>query len=588
VKIIHIYDSIETDFSHNGLVVLTDSKSVFISEELNSKYELELEHPLDDRGKWQYLVEGNIVKADGQLFRIYHKVKTLDGIKINARHIFYDLSSNFILDARPENLSGEAALQWILDRTQYPHSFISMGDVGGCNTRYFIRKNVVDVILGQGGIVETWGGELFRSNFEIQLLKQRGTDKQILISYSKNIQNIEETIDLDCVITRICPVGKDGLLLPEVYVDSPLISNYPHPKIQEILFNNMDNEEDLRTAAQNCFINTKCDIPPVTYQVDFLELTQTEEYKNFAILETVFMGDIVTVKHKRLNIDLKCKVVGIKKQVLSNGKVKIVEVTLGNFKPNLSNSLNKISNSIIEVNSKVDTTKSDLQTSIDNATNQINTALGGYVLKRENELLIMDTPDIMTATEVARWDINGLGFSNTGYNGPYRTAITRDGHIIADFMDTGSLIANIIKSGILQSKNGNWMLNLDGETINLGNKLIFDGTNLQIILSSGQSIDQALDNKADQSIVDTINGDISTINTYFNFGESLKIGKSDSPLQISISNEEMDFLDSGKVIAYVNGQKMYIDSLEVLSSIVVGVHKIFKYDANTTFIQYVG
>jgi phage-related protein len=85
--VINLYDSTETDFSHNGLVVLSDCQAAFVEEELNGKYELELEYPIDGRGKWAYLIEGNILKSDGQLFRIYHKEKTLTGIKVSARHI---------------------------------------------------------------------------------------------------------------------------------------------------------------------------------------------------------------------------------------------------------------------------------------------------------------------------------------------------------------------------------------------------------------------------------------------------------------------------------------------------------------------
>lgn len=136
-KLIQIYDKNTTDFSKNGRV-LQDTLSCYVTEELNGAYELELEHPID--GKWQELVEGNIIKADGQLFRIYNKQKTLARIKVNARHIFYDLYDNFLEDVRPENQSGIGALDWILTHTQYPHPFTCTGDVDGSNTRYFVRK----------------------------------------------------------------------------------------------------------------------------------------------------------------------------------------------------------------------------------------------------------------------------------------------------------------------------------------------------------------------------------------------------------------------------------------------------------------
>lgn len=121
VVIICLYDSRCADFSNNGIVVLSDAISCSAAEELNGMYELAIEYPLDKRGKWQYLLEGNIIKADGQLFRIYHKVKALNSIKINARHIFYDLLDNFLEDCRPTDQTGAGALNWILSNTQYFH-----------------------------------------------------------------------------------------------------------------------------------------------------------------------------------------------------------------------------------------------------------------------------------------------------------------------------------------------------------------------------------------------------------------------------------------------------------------------------------
>jgi phage minor structural protein len=487
--LINLYDKNEINFNHNGLVVLNNCKSCFITEDLNGQYELELEYPLlepNDRigtitptrivgrnlvgetgtsmssEKYIYLLEDNIIKANGQLFRIYRKQKTLDGIKVNARHIFYDLLDNFLEDVRPTNLNGAGALDWTLTHTQYTHPFSSMSDVSTVATKYFIRKNPVEAILGKEGIISAWGGELVRDNFAIKLLQARGLDRGVLIAYGKNIQGIEETLNIDGICTRLMPIGKDGLLLPEKYIDSPYINNFPHPKIKTIEFSNIETVEELRAAGQKYMLDNKIDIPTSNYKVDFLELTKTEEYKNYAILETVNMGDTVTVKHSKLNIDLKCKVIKIVKNVLTN---RIEKVELGSFKENIATSIN---NSIQTVKTEIENTKSSLQGAIDNATTQINSALGGYVVKRNGELLIMDTKDINTATKVWRWNVNGLGYSSTGYNGPYRLAITADGHFVADFIDTGKLTADIIKLGVLASLDGSISINMANGTFTIG------------------------------------------------------------------------------------------------------------------------
>lgn len=475
-NLISLYLSKETDFGHNGEVILSDCKSAPITEKINGQYELELEYPLDKRGKWQYLLEGNIIKADGQLFRIYHKVKNLNSIKINARHIFYDLLDNLLEDVRPTGTTGYGALEWILTHTQYSHPFISVGDVGGNDTRYFVRKNVVEAIMGSDGIINNWGGELVRDNFTIKLLVARGLDRGVLVAYGKNIQGIEETLDIDGICTRLMPIGKDGLLLSEKYIESPYINNFPHPKIKVVELNDCETEETLRAAAISYMANNKIDIPQFNYKIDFIELSKTEEYKNYAVLERVYLGDTVTIKHSKLNINLKAKVIKITKNVLTN---RIEKIELGSFKPNIATSIN---NSIQEVKKDIVQVTSSYQKAIDDATTQINSALGGYVIKKNGELLIMDTEDPLTAVKVWRWNQNGLGYSGTGYNGPFGTAITADGHIVADFIDTGLLNASIIKAGILTG--------FTVQTATDGARVALNGTNLSTYNSVNQKTSQ--------------------------------------------------------------------------------------------------
>ena len=476
-----IYDSKETNFNNNGLVVLSDCKSFYTTEKLNGEYEVEFEYPLDSQGKWKYTLENSIVKnSEGQLFRIYYKNKTLSGIKANARHIFYDLLDNFLEDVRPTEIGGANALDWILTRTQYAHPFKSTGDVGGSGTRYFIRKNVVEAILGKEGIINTWGGEIVRDNFTIKLLQARGLDRGVLVAYGKNIQGIEETLDIDSICTRLMPKGKDGLLLTEKYIDSPYINNFPHPKIKMVEFSDIEDEETLRSAAIEYMISNKIDVPSANYKVDFIELSKTVEYKNYAILERVYLGDIVTIRHSKLGMDLKAKVISIKKNDLTN---RIEKIELGSFKPNLATAIN---NSIQEVKKEIEQSTTFLEEAINNATNLINNALGGYVVKRNGELLIMDTEDIMTATKVWRWNQGGLGYSNKGYNGPYETAITQDGSIVASFITTGILNAGLIKAGLLKSFNAASWINMEDGTFSYGNgALRFDGSNLAMETTDG-------------------------------------------------------------------------------------------------------
>ena len=451
---INLYDSKETSFNNNGLVVLNDCISCVVEEELNGMLEATIEYPIDDGGKWQYLLEGNIAKIDGQLFRCYRKIKKLTSISVNLRAIFYDLLDNFLEDVTITNINGAGALDLILANTQYAHNFTSLSDISVLANKQFIRKNVVEAIMGTDGLINNIGGELVRNNFAIQLLGARGLDRGVLVAYGKNVQGIEETLDLDSVCTRLMPIGKDGLLLTEKYIDSPYINNFSHPKIKVVELSDYETEVTLRAAAISYMANNKIDIPQFNYKIDFLELSKTEEYKNYAVLERVFLGDTVTIKHSKLNINLKAKVIKTTKNIITN---RIEKIELGSFKPNLATSIN---NAIQEVKQDIVQVRSDYQKAIDNATSLITGSKGGNVVIRQDdttgkpyEILIMDTADIMTAMNVWRWNLGGFGYSSTGINGPYETAITMDGSIVGKFITALTISGEQITGGTISGVN---------------------------------------------------------------------------------------------------------------------------------------
>ncbi|WP_017416762.1 phage tail spike protein [Clostridium tunisiense] len=463
-----VYDSKTTNFNNNGITPLIPTLCE-VAEERNGMFELELEHPFDLNGKWKNLIDENIIKAPTptgeQLFRIYGKYKNMFGIRIFARHIFYDLIDNFIEDCRPTNTDGAGALNRILSSTQYPHSFNSISDVPVPKTAYFVRRNPVEVIFSEDGVLGRWGGELERDNFLIKLLQNRGQDRGVAIRYGKNLLAIEEDLKLDSVITRIMPQGYDGLFLPEKYVDSPYINNYPHPKIRKIEYSDIKIDvengiteaiaiDQLRARAQQEFSVNKVDIPVANYKVDFIELSKTEEYKDYAVLERIYLCDTVTVKHLKYGFDLKAKVIKYKYDCLLK---RYKEIELGSFKESIVNTLSSLSSlkSTVDELLQNAVTGTKMQSAIDHATELLTGALGGHVVFRPKdkpvEILIMDTDNIMTAQKVWRWGLNGLGYSNIGVNGPYETAMTMDGYLLGKFIAAHSITANQVSSDFGQN-----------------------------------------------------------------------------------------------------------------------------------------
>ncbi|BDR75278.1 hypothetical protein K154306013_09380 [Clostridium tetani] len=388
---INIYDSRETNFEHNGLAILDSCIRCEVEEELNGYYGLELEYPIFSN-KAKYLIEDNIIKAPtptgSQFFRIYRKVKNMSTITVYGRHIFYDLLDNFIESYRTGNATGNGALKGILTNTQYPNNFKGYSDISTIADGYYVRKNAIAAIMGEekNSFLNRWGGELKRDNFSISILNSIGKDNGVTIAYGKNLLGLEEDLDMSGVITRIMPTGLDdkdnSVILPEKYIDSPLINKYPKAKIKHLHFGEIkvnpeenitleDVQRMLREKVQELY-QQQIDIPNVNYTVDFVELSKTEEYKNYKVLETVHLGDVILVKHKKLGIDIKQKVIKYRWDSILG---KYLEIELGNFKDNLSRDINNLSNSIEEVKEDMQETNKEFRSKFEVTDDKISMAV---------------------------------------------------------------------------------------------------------------------------------------------------------------------------------------------------------------------
>lgn len=449
----NIYSAGTTDFNNNGLGFLTDTINASIVDELNGDYELTIEYPIKGHLS-EHLVEHNYIKsrvADGtkQLFVITNIEKNYNTIVITAKHIFYELLFNMVEDVYPQDLNGTAFLERILNNTQYPTNFTAYSDISSTATARYVRKNPVECILGaDNSMVQRFGGELKRDNYTINFLSRVGADYGLKAMFGKNITGIDININTDETYTRIMPLGYDSLMLPEKYIDSPLIDNYPFPRIGLIKFEDIkyDPEDEeayhteeeayqaLRNEVAKLYANG-IDKAQISISIDWIELSKTDQYKDYANLERVNLGD--TIHATILGVDFETRV---KRTVYNPLNDRVEEFEIGTIQASLASTMNSMREQIQELNPT-----SILQTAQENATNLITQAMGGYVYKTNNELYIMDTDNPTTATRVWRWNINGLGYSSTGINGPYGIAMTMDGSIVADYITTGVLRTSVIE-----------------------------------------------------------------------------------------------------------------------------------------------
>lgn len=450
-----IYNKDTTNFNNNGLGFLTDIISASVVDNLNGDYTLTFEYPINAKLS-DYIVEDNIVKcvvADGskQLFIITNVVKTFDTLKVQAKHIFYKLLYNMLEDVFPQNLNAQDFLNWILTHTQYSNNFTGYSNITSTfKSARYVRKNPIEAILGEedNTMVNLYGGEIKRDNFSIYFNSRVGNDEGIKLIFGKNITGINISIDNTNCYTRIMPLGYNELMIPEKYVDSTLINNYPFPRIAIYKFEDIkydpDDEEAYHTeaAAQQALrdkvqelYNANIDKPAVSMTIDWVELSKTEEYKQYSALERVHLGD--TIYANILGVEFETRV---KKTTYNPLTDTIEKFEIGTIKPSIATSMNNIVKAVANVNAD-----SILTQAQQNATSLITQAMGGYVYKTNSELYIMDTDNPQTAEKVWRWNINGLGYSSTGINGPYGIAMTMDGSIVADYITTGTLNTNVIQ-----------------------------------------------------------------------------------------------------------------------------------------------
>ena len=403
-KLIRLYEQDTTDFSNNGLKILSPTSAKITRNLLEYTYQLELTHLLDEKG--MMLTEERILGYNGQYFRISSIRRNLKEVSIIAKHIFFDLNKNFIEDINIENKTGSMALSHILGGTSYPHSFSATSDIDTVASSRLVRKNVVSALIGDtdNSFINRWGGELDIDGFAFKLNEQIGKDDGYTIRYGKNLTGLDLQLNMLEVVTRIRPVGFDGIEIDGLYVDSSYIDNYALPIIKEIKYENVkwtgspnyeEREDDdsyiydnlaeaqakLIELATNEFIVNEIDLPKTTINIEFIELSKTEEYKHLKFLQNINIGDTVHIYHKPLDINLKSRCIEYVYDCILN---KYETITLGSYTKNFFTKTQNTNNTLDNV-SNIYETKADSMSKIESVNGSIS-ALVGRVSSTESKI----------------------------------------------------------------------------------------------------------------------------------------------------------------------------------------------------------
>lgn len=480
-----LYPPNTTDFSTFGRGVLTDTVSCEVTEERNGVFECLLKYPVSGQ-HYGLITKECIVKAKpndtaaDQAFRIYRITKPLNGIvAIYGQHISYDLANVPVLPFSTENRSPQRILSQLLSGDT---RFTGWTDYSDAKAFSVAQPKSVRACLGgtEGSMLSQWHGEFEWDNFTVKFHSHRGQKTGVVIEYGKNLTALDQDEDNSGVYTALLPYAVDTpegsdtetvVTLPEVtlpIVTSEIIRAKTLIMDFSDQFDGVVTEEALRAKANSYIKANPLGATIPTVKVSFEPLWKQPEYS--ALLERVNLCDTVTIRHSALGVSVSVMVIETVYDTLAE---RYKSISLGQSKSSMITTISEVQSTVDKVESTVGRFPKLLQTAIGKATGLITGQSGGYVVihtAEENgqpyELLILDAPSIDEAVNVWRWNVGGLGFSRNGYNGPYETAITADGQIVADFITSGSLVANIIKAGVIQSQDGSSWWDLEsGEVV---------------------------------------------------------------------------------------------------------------------------
>lgn len=452
-----LYDSVTAPIvpDHYGVGALTDCLSCEVTEERNGAYELTMTYAANGIHAEDIAVE-SFIKAkpnfmdDPQLFRIYKVSKVMAGkFTVYARHISYDMSGLVI----ESGSAGSCAAACVLLTASAGDFTVTTDKTVGAPFRVSQPSSVRSWFGGKAGsLLDVYDGEWQYDNFTATLKQARGADRHVTIRYGKNLTTLTQEINTSNLLTGVIPfyVDQNENVTVGTAVTTGLILD--RDKVAAVDFTQEVDPESatpiltqLANLANAYITNNNLTIPTNSITLDFVQMQD--------ITERVDLCDTVRIYYEALGVEATAKCIKVTWDVLQE---RYSKTTFGDARTNIADTIAAQSKELINTPTRAE---------MNRATELITGNRGGYVILRDSdgddqpdEILIMNTPDINTATKVWRWNNAGLGYSSNGYEGPYGTAMTSDGEIVADFIKAG-IISDIQGNSTIDMTNGEAVLN---------------------------------------------------------------------------------------------------------------------------------
>ncbi|EMW6159079.1 phage tail protein [Enterococcus faecalis] len=457
---IYAYTAIPENINDNGMALPDWQDLPEINRVLNGAYRFYGNYAKDGQYR-SYLKKGNFLKAqveDGsyQYFEIYNIKKNLQSVSVTARHIGFMANKNFIINSFTANGNGTQIMNNLKVALTFKQRFNYLSNVG--TTHQFTAKQVgpIDAIIGSNNgnqnLTGVTGGELEMDNFNLKLVKQIGTDNGFRIDFGVNLEAIDEDYDDESIINSLFLIG--GVPDNDYDQDKEPITygfleiagvNDSNRRIGKRENSECKTTDELKKWGQSLFDKDRIHEPKVTHTISMVALEHTLEYEDiYEELSSLHFGDVAHVRAKEVDIEVTERMVEYT-WFPTLGKFK--DIVLGN---DLSLYTSTANNQTQELKRKIDNRTETLVQNVLNATAWITGNSGGHVVfrpeKAPSEILIMDTNKVATAKRVWRWNLNGLGYSDNGVNGPFGIAMTSKGEIVANFIKVGIIDVNVLQT----------------------------------------------------------------------------------------------------------------------------------------------
>ena len=472
---IKVFGATDKDFTSNGDCVIQPFKAK-VHKADNGDYYLDFEAGIQYA---DYLVGGNIIVADTpqgeQPFRISDVEKKSTKITLKAWHVFYDSKNYLIADSYVVDSNCNVALDHLNSATEPQSAFTTFSDVQTVDSFRCVRKSLYEAIQT---VIERWGGHLVRDNFNIRIRQSIGQDNGVTVRYRKNLKELTCEENWDSVVTKLLPVGKDGILLNDqdasasIYVTSK--QQWAIPYTKKVSFSQDSiNEDDYKDSEGN----TNETAYRTALVEDLRQQAQTYVEKNSipqvnytmkANLEKLTdVGDTVEVIDERLGVHLLTNVISFEYDCILG---KYTEIQFGNFKKTLDGFANSIQSTASQA--AQETVNNAIQGVTDTVASNITASMtASYVVYDGSKIMILDALPKEQARNVILINNNGIAFSQTGINGTYQSAWSIDGTLNMQAINVINLVCDMIKGGTLKLGSA---LNQSGniELYNAANKLI--------------------------------------------------------------------------------------------------------------------